>query len=184
MTRRTHRPFTALSGIVLFLCLFLPAVKACNSPVYPYEIPPFCPPYAFGLLIAAVAMVRTRRGLAIALALLRVGIVAMFVGGIVCIAWAPALAAALCLFAAVFLAIVGLSRQDERPVAILTITANAIWAVWFVLWCTDNGAMIGVYAALVSSLGMVVGGVIWLGDLALGYVRPDLPTATVISSGK
>ena len=129
MSRRTHRPFTALSGIVLFLCLFLPAVKACNSPVYPYELPPFCPPYAFGLIIAIVAMARTRRGLAIALAILRITIVAMFVAGLVCIAWAPAVAAGLCLFAAVFLAIVGLSKQDERPVAILTITANAIWAV-------------------------------------------------------
>jgi hypothetical protein len=162
----------------------MPAVNACNAPVYPYDIPPFCPPYALGLIIALVAIARTRRGLAIALALLRVGIVAMFVGGVICIAWAPAVAAALCLFAAVFLAIVGLTRQDERAVAILAITANAIWAVWFVLWCTDNGAMVGVYAGLLSSLGMIVGGVIWLGDLALARMRPDLPTATVISSGK
>jgi hypothetical protein len=180
--RRTHRPFTSLSGLVLFACLFLPAVKACNSPVMPYELPQLCPPYALGLLIAVIAMARTRRGLGAGLLVLRIVLVAMLVGGMITVPYAPAVGAALMLFAAVFTAIVGLTRRDERSVAILSITANAIWAVWFVLWCTDSGALVGVYVSLFACLGMIVGGVIWVGDVALSSARPEIPTATVLSS--
>lgn len=40
------------TGLILSLCLFLPAVKGCSGPVYPYEIPAAYGPYLFGLLIA------------------------------------------------------------------------------------------------------------------------------------
>ena len=42
--------------------------------------------------------------------------------------------------------------------------------------------MVGVYLALLASLGLVVSGVVWLGDIALSTMKPDLPRATVISS--
>ena len=48
---RRHRRVTALSGILLFACLFLPAVDACG-PVMPYQLPPVVPPYVLGLVFA------------------------------------------------------------------------------------------------------------------------------------
>jgi hypothetical protein len=42
-------------GLLLALCLFLPAVKGCEKPVYPYEVPAVYGPYLFGLLVAVFA---------------------------------------------------------------------------------------------------------------------------------
>ena len=42
-------------GLLLGLCLFLPAVEGCEKPVYPYEIPQVYGPYLFGLLVALLA---------------------------------------------------------------------------------------------------------------------------------
>ena len=180
--RRTHRPFTSLLGLVLFCCLFLPAVRACGSPTYPYEIPSFTPPYALGLVFALVALARTRRGLAIGRVALRGALVLLLAGGGVTLLYIAPVGAALIGLGLLFLGILVGKRDQERRVAILCIVANALWAVWFLLWCTDGGAMVGVYLALLASLGLVVSGVVWLGDIALSTMRPDLPRATVISS--
>src|SRR5262252_1376913 len=67
---RRHRRVTGLSGILLFACLFLPAVDACGA-VQPYELPPLAPPYLYGLVFAMIAVARTPRGLAQGIAALR-----------------------------------------------------------------------------------------------------------------
>ena len=180
--RRTHRPFTSISGLLLFACLFLPAVRACGSPTYPYEIPAFTPPYAFGLAFALVALARTRRGVALGVLTLRIVLGLLFVGGVVMITQVAAIGFALIGLALVFFGILVSRTLPERQVARLCIVANILWAVWFVLWCTDRGAMVGVYLGLLASLGLVVSGVVWLGDIALSLARPDLPRARVISS--
>lgn len=41
---------TSLSGSLLFLTLFMPAVPACNTPIYPFEIYWVYPPYLFGVV--------------------------------------------------------------------------------------------------------------------------------------
>ena len=43
-------------GLLLALCIFLPAVKGCDKPVYPYEAPLCLGPYLFGLLVAVLAL--------------------------------------------------------------------------------------------------------------------------------
>jgi hypothetical protein len=180
--RRTHRPFTSISGLLLFACLFLPAVKACGTPTYPYEIPAFTPPYAFGLVFALVALARTAGGVVLATLGLRIVIGLLFAGGVIMVADVAAIGFALIGLALVFFGILVGRTVPERRVAILCIVANSLWAVWFVLWCTDRGAMVGVYLGLLTSLALVVSGVVWLGDIALSLARPDLARARVISS--
>jgi hypothetical protein len=48
-------------GLLLAVCFFLPAVKGCNQPVYPYEVPQVGAPYLLGLAGAVVSAVLLRR---------------------------------------------------------------------------------------------------------------------------
>jgi hypothetical protein len=59
-TMRMHvaRGTTATAGLVLFVCLFLPAVMTCDRVDYPYRYPPLYPLYLFGLFSAALALAR------------------------------------------------------------------------------------------------------------------------------
>lgn len=54
--RRRGRLFAVPSGLLLFVCMFLPIVESCGEPVYPYEVPPACLPYVIGLVVALRAL--------------------------------------------------------------------------------------------------------------------------------
>ncbi len=58
---RVIPPISIPGGLLLLFCLFLPAVKGCDKPVYPYEIPVAYAPYLFGLLAAALGVFRSGR---------------------------------------------------------------------------------------------------------------------------
>jgi len=54
--RRRHRMLAAPSGLLLFVCMFLPITEQCGEAVYPYEAPPACVPYVLGLVVAVRAL--------------------------------------------------------------------------------------------------------------------------------
>src|SRR5438477_10197981 len=78
--RRRHRRLTAPAGLLLFACLFLPAVKGCSAPLYPYEMPMFVPPYVYGLALAIGAATVSARRLRRAITAIRAITIATAVG--------------------------------------------------------------------------------------------------------
>jgi hypothetical protein len=70
--RRRHRHITGVSGLVLFVCLFLPAVKGCNEAVYPMTMPMLWHPYLYGLVLALASAKLTVRHLHYTVVALRV----------------------------------------------------------------------------------------------------------------
>lgn len=172
---RRHRRVTALSGILLFACLFLPAVDACG-PVMPYQLPPVVPPYVFGLVFALIAIAQTDRGLRRGIVALRAVSAITAAAGVVVMPVVPEIGIPELILGVGLLLVIGLWRTSERRVAAAAIASAAVSALWFGLWCFDDGALIGVYLSVVSSAGLLLGAVMWRGELA---DRPpvDVPPA-------
>ncbi len=69
---RRHRPWLGVSGLVLAIAMFLPAVHACDADAAPYQIlPVFWPPYVLGACFFAIALTERRRAFIAAAWLLR-----------------------------------------------------------------------------------------------------------------
>lgn len=172
---RRHRRVTALSGILLFACLFLPAVDACG-PVMPYQLPPVVPPYVLGLVFALIAIAQTDRGLRRGIVALRAVSAITAAAGVVMMPVVPEIGIPELILGVGLLLVIGLWRTSERRVAAAAIASAAVSALWFGLWCLDDGALIGVYLSVVSSAGLLLGAVMWRGELA---DRPpvDVPPA-------
>jgi len=172
---RRHRRVTALSGILLFACMFLPAIDACG-PVLPYELPPVLPPYVLGLVIALIAIAQTARGLRRGIVALRAVSVVAAVAGVVVIPVVPQIGGPELAFALVVLQVLGLWRTTEARVAAAAVVVGVVSTLWFALWCLDDGAMLGVYLSLASSVGLLLGAVMWRGELA-GRPPVEVPPA-------
>jgi hypothetical protein len=176
---RRHRRVTALSGILLFACMFLPAVDACG-PVLPYQLPPVVPPYVLGLVFALTAIAQTERGLRGGIVALRAVSAITAAAGVVMTPVVPELGIPELAVGAVLLLIIGLWRTTESRVAAAAIVVAAASTLWFGLWCLGlwclDGAAIGVYLSLASSAGLLVGAVLWWRELA-DRSPVDLPAA-------
>lgn len=170
-----HRQVTALSGILLFACMFLPAVDP-YGPVLPYELPPVLPPYVLGLVFALIAIAQTERGLRCGIVALRAVSAISAAAGVVVIPIAPEVGGPELVLGVVLLGVIGPWRSGEPRVAAAAIVVAAVSALWFGLWCLDGGALIGVYLSLASSGGLLLGAVMWWRELA---DRPpvDVPPA-------
>ena len=162
---RRHRRVTALSGILLFACMFLPAIDACG-PVLPYELPPVVPPYVLGLVFALIAIAQTERGLRCGIVALRVVSAITVAAGVVVLPIVPEIGIPEAVLGVALLGVIGPWRFSEPRVAAAALVVGAVSALWFGLWCLDDGALIGVYLSVASSAGLVLGAVMWRGELA------------------
>ncbi|HEU4733651.1 MAG TPA: hypothetical protein VFT22_37410 [Kofleriaceae bacterium] len=173
--RRTTR-LSGLSGIVLFACMFLPAVDACGQPVMPYEMPPFWPPYLYGLAFALIALAARPRGLRRGIVTLRVLTVGFVIGSVLVIPIVPEVGIAELAIALALLMIVGVSRTTERRVATAAIVVGAASTLWFAVWAFTEEARYGVYLSLAGGCGLLAGSLVWLRGLAR-HPRTGSPAA-------
>ena len=174
-TRRA-RPLVGVSGLLLFACMFLPAVRGCDAPMTPLEVPPFLPPYLYGGVFALLAVWRTARGLGVGVTLLRALSLIVVTGSILVIVLAPPIGVVELTLGCALLVIIGVVGSSEARVAVMGIAVGVISVVWFGFWTTTPEALIGVHLALAGSFGLLVGCLGWLRDLhALTVV--DMPRA-------
>lgn len=162
--RRRHRRITGISGLMLFACLFLPAVKGCSEPVYPVTMPMFWHPYLYGLVLGLGASTVTVRGLHRIVIALRVVAWLTIAGASVLATFAGAIAFVELIIGAIMLAAIGRRGTSERRVAATAIAVGALSLLWFGLWAATPDAMIGVYVSAIASTGVLVGGLVWLGE--------------------
>jgi len=171
-----HRALTGGSGIVLFACMFLPAVKGCHEAVMPFEVPPFLPPYGYGLVFALIAVSRTPRGLWLGVVALRALGALMVVSSIVLALLAPPVAIVELIVGAVLLVTAGLTGATEPGIAATGVAVGVVSVLWFGCWSATPDALIGVYLSLAGSLGLLVGCAAWWRE-AVGRLRAAVPRA-------
>ena len=162
-TARRARGLALPTGVVLALCIFLPALRVCGSPTYPITMPPFWSPYLLGVGIAWLAGARTLRGAAAALVFVKALIVLTAVGwGVVAASSMEGLPIGLAFFAigALFLAVTRRGPIEERA-ARATIGAAVICTAWFATLAFDPDGMWGAWISFGASLALVVLGLEW-----------------------
>lgn len=177
--RRRHRALTGLSGLLLFVCMFIPAVEGCDAPVVPLDTPALWPPYLYGIVFACSALVRTRRGIiGVTLALRALAIVVML-GGILYMIVAVPAGAFLVAYGSILLAMIGWQGCSEVRIAATAVAIASTSSVWFALWSCVPGALLGVKLSLASAGGLLLGSMAWArATLASHRERPSLlPTA-------
>src|SRR5262245_16858243 len=162
--RRRHRRITAPAGLLLFACMFLPAVKGCSAPVYPMSTPMFWPPYIYGLVLAAGAAMVTVRHLHYTVVALRIVAWLTIIGASLLVTFAGGVALVELLVGVLMLGTIGLRGCTERRVALTAIIMSALSLAWFGLWVVTPDAMVGVYVSTFASAGLLLGGLVWFAE--------------------
>jgi hypothetical protein len=164
--RRRHRRVTGLSGLLLFVCMFLPAVKGCSAPVYPITMPMLVHPYLFGIVFALGAATFTVRGLRRTIIALRVLAWLTIAGSCVLAIVIPSIAFIEFVLGLALLAAVGRHGYEEKRAALTTILVGAVSFLWFGMWALTPDALVGVYLSTLAAGGLLVGGLVWLAETA------------------
>ena len=181
-TRRRHRPLTGTAGILLFVCMFLPALRGCGSShVVPLELPPFLPPYLYGLVFAVCVHARSQRAVIASILALRLLATLVALAGFTVFLVAPAVGIVELALGAVLILAVGGRGYSEQRMALTAVILGLVCTLWFGMWSLSENALVGVHLSLASSLALLVGGVTWHLDI-LRYPRSGLPVAARVSS--
>jgi hypothetical protein len=179
-----------ISGVLLFLCLFLPTLRVCGDPTAPIQFPPTYGIYIGGLLVGFLGFSvirRTRRNLMIALA----GIYIASIGAFISI-WVGAVTAEVAGFVlgALMIGILVVAIRHmvrttwtERAPAVMCVVHALVSLGWSSLLAFDDdgmwGAMVSLGAAslmLFASIGYATGA---LAEERLRH-EPELPSARVV----
>jgi hypothetical protein len=160
--RRRHRRITGPSGWLLLVCMFLPAVKGCHAPIYPLEMPMFLPPYLYGLVLALGAVAATPLGVRLAIGALRAITVMTVLGSAAVILLAPPIGVIEMVSGLVVLTALGWGGHSEVRAAAATGLIGLICVMWFGAWASTSDALVGVQLSLVGSVGVTLGGLVWL----------------------
>lgn len=164
--RRRHRRTSIPAGVLLLLCLFLPAVRGCGEqPVYPLEVPYFWHPYLYGGVLAYAAMASTNRSLRIATFAVRTLTWVVFAGGVLMTATSFAFGIVLLGIGLVLLGVIGTKGVSEKRIAVTGIAVSVMSLLWFGLWSGSSDALVGVYMSLVASIFLLAGSLRWLSEI-------------------
>jgi hypothetical protein len=153
------------AGLLLFVCMFLPAIRSCGETVYPVEMPMFWHPYIYGIALAIGAFAVTVRGLRRITVMLRALALLSLAGAIVMAVVNPIVGIFQLGFAAILLAVIGARGYSERRIAGTGIVVAAASLLWFGLWASSSGALVGVYLSLLASICLLTGALVWLSEL-------------------
>lgn len=175
--RRLHRRITGPSGLLLFICMFLPAVKGCDAPVYPITMPMFIHPYVFGVIVMLGAATLTVRGLRHTITAMRVLAWLTIAGSCVLAILVRSIAFVEFALGLGLLAAVGRHGFSEKRAALTTIVVASASLLWFGLWAVTADALIGVYLSALAAGGLLLGGLVWLAETAYdsshGWIPPS-----------
>lgn len=180
--RRRHRLLTGTSGMLLFVCMFLPAVEGCDRPIVPLDTPPFWPPYLYGLVFAFAALARTRRGIVGATYALRALSTMVIAGGFATTIFAGPGGAFIVVYGSILLATTGWTGASEHRLAATAVAIASTSSVWFAMWSVTPSALLGVKLSLASTLGLLAGGLVWSREARGSLRAAPLPAAILHDS--
>lgn len=185
-----RRPLVAISGWLLFVCLFLPTLRVCSSPSAPIEFPPSYAVYFGAVAIAIGAMSASqrirRRAHAVLLGLwfaTGAGILAGVFGSILGVSMGWTLATIGLGLTIMLIARLARVSWSGRGVIGVWIAHALIASAWNGMLAAETGALWGAYFALVVSGTLLVASAVALSsenaardDGGLGHM-PELPRA-------
>lgn len=160
---RRRRPLIAGSGLLLFVCLFLPTLRVCNEPMAPYEFPLDYHVYLGSALLAVMALVRSVRAARVLYALWYAGWLATLTAIIAIILselGGENAALILVLMGIVFTVHLGIAfyraGYNERGMWIGGIVHGVIALCWYILLGDGSDRLWGVYVGLAGSISLLV----------------------------
>jgi hypothetical protein len=162
---RRHRRITAPSGLLLFACMFLPAVNSCGTSVYPTDMPYFWHPYVYGLVLALASGALTAHSVRLAVRAVRALAWLAIAGGVGLLLVSTGLGSVELGLGAILLAAIGIRGHAERRLAISGIVVSVLCLLWFGLWSGSKDALVGVYLSLGASIFLLAGSLLWLSEI-------------------
>jgi len=174
-TDRPHRPLLGVSGVVLFVCLFLPAIHPCSHDETPLEYPFAWAPYFYGLALAVCAVIGPRL-VRLAAHVLRVTTVLFFAGALVLFSFAPGVGSVELTVAGVLWWTLG-SGVRERRLAAMTITFAVMSTAWFLFWMVMGGTLWGLWLSFAASIAIGFAGARWFHEIGEVPDEPRVPVA-------